>query len=278
MNMKDFIQPFMIQDHSANGRYVVLEDSITKILNLHAYPNFVANILSELGIISCFLGQNLKKDGIITTQIRSSDGIIKIAVAEFSFGGSIRAYSSYNEDTDSNYNYSFQEIIGNGQLLVNIESGDERYQGIIELKNEGISKSFENYLQMSEQIKSEVKIFTDTQNIYDEIKFKACGIILKKLPEHSSLTEDNWDKFSAYINSLTKEEVINNSCDEILKRLFHSDGVIIYDPLRVKFSCRCSREKMEKALNSIPENELENYKIDGKIQIKCQFCNKEEKF
>jgi molecular chaperone Hsp33 len=277
MRMTDFIQPFMIEDHSANGRYVMLKNSITEILSLHQYPDFISKIILELSVISCFLGQNLKKDGVITTQIRSNDGLIKLAVSEFTFGGDLRACATHQEYKD-NKNYSFRDIVGSGQFLVNIESGDERYQGIIELKDDGIAKSFENYLEMSEQIKASVRIFTEIQNIYDEIKYKASGIILKKLPEHSNITEDNWDKFSAYINSLTSEEVMNNDCDEILRRLFHSDGVIIYDPSSVRFICRCSRQKMEAAIESIPKSEIDNYKIDGKLVIKCQFCNREESF
>lgn len=273
--MKDYIHPFMLADHSSNGRFVQLKDSATSILKSHNYPDYISSILSDLMIISCFLGQNLKNQGIITVQIRCNDGVLKLAVAEYSYGGNIRACANF--DQENKRKPTFQELVGSAQMLITVESGGEKYQGIIDI-SEGIAESFKNYLEQSEQIKSEVLISSSVEYIFDEPVYKASGLIIKKMPNKSLDSEDDWERISFFVNSIKPEELTSNDSDEILRRLFHSDGVISYEKLPVHFKCRCSREKMEMAINSIPKEELESYKINGKISIKCEFCLNEELF
>jgi len=275
MTNKDYILPFMISNQTANGRIVCLNESVQKIISLHEYPKAVSNLLAELLVVSCFLGQNLKKEGTITCQIQSKDGLIRLLVTEYMYGGGIRGYAGFEEAKFTKENYSFQELIGSGQLVVTFESGEEKYQGIIELGSESLAKSFESYLGKSEQIKSVVSIAIKETNILDERNISANGIILKKMPSDD---EDAFVTFTHFIKSVSKEELLETDSEELLKRLFHSDGVILYDKSEVHFKCRCDRAKMENALSAIPKNELESLKVDGKIVIKCQFCSNEEFF
>jgi molecular chaperone Hsp33 len=38
------------------------------------------------------------------------------------------------------------------------------------------------------------------------------------------------------------------------------------------FGCRCSRERAERVVRSIPPEERQDLKIDGRIVVTCEFC------
>lgn len=274
----DGITSFMTKGHEANGKIIKLDESINEILHKHNYPKSVSRLLSELLVINVYLGHGLKSDGIVTCQMQSDNSILHLLVSEYVYGGKIRGYASIKDEFPANEDYDFERLVGNGHLIVTYESAGERYQGVIELKNGSISNSFKEYLEQSEQIDSELKIFSKIEND----KFHAAGMIIKKLPKKESDEnkdfDENWEKFSVFVQSLKEDEMFNLSEEDILRRLFHEDGVIMYDKDKIDFSCRCSREKMEKIINNIDEKEKEDLKVDGKIAIKCQFCGNEEFF
>lgn len=275
---KDFILPFMISDHSANGRIVSLDATIQKITSLHNYPDKISELLAQLIVISCFLGQNLKKDGIITCQIQQGRGAVKLMVAEYMFGGHIRGYASFDEGGITEKTI-FTDLVRDAILVVTVESGDEKYQGIINLDEENLTKAFTKYLLQSEQIDSILLISTSLKYIFDEKIIASRGIILKKMPKNDNISpDDNWNRYKHFINSVSEPELMETDEVELLSRLFHADGVLLFDKTKIEFKCRCSREKMENILKTIPDNEKEDLKIDGKISIKCQFCSHEENF
>lgn len=275
---RDFVIPFITKNHEANGKIIYLEKSVTEILNKHNYSKNVSNILSELMVVTTYLGQNLKADGIITSQIQTDKGLLRLLACEFAYGGKIRAYASLKEELSNDENYDIEQLIGNGHLIVTYESGKDRYQGIIEIKKGAISESFKDYLKQSEQIDSELVIFND----FNSKECRAAGLFIKKLPsknpEHQKQIDINWEKFSLYVKSIKKDELIDLDHETLLNRLFHEEGVIVYDKQKISFECRCSLEKMQNILSGIDEKDRESLKVNGKIEIKCQFCGKEEFF
>ena len=62
---------------------------------------------------------------------------------------------------------------------------------------------------------------------------------------------------------------------EIIEYIFDGMDLEIYDEGIVpKFSCDCSRKKVEKALITIGRKDLQELYDDGKSEeLKCHFCN-----
>lgn len=304
--MKDFALPFITAGCEANGRIVKLEESLTKILNKHNYPDVVSNLLCELIIANVILGQNLKHDGMVSCQLGSKDGIVKLAASEFIHGGKIRAYASFDENAKITEKTSFEELTNFGDLIVTYESNYSKYQGIVKLGNVSLSDSLREYFNNSEQIETKLKIEYSSENLLDQKIYKAAGFLISKIPDEdknrtkknispaSSDTQqnneeentnsvkennNNWEKFKIFTDSLTKKELLKDNPEDILKKLFHEDGVILYDKRPITFSCRCSREKMNDFLTRMSEKEKEQIKqSDEKIHMKCQFCGQEEIF
>jgi molecular chaperone Hsp33 len=59
----------------------------------------------------------------------------------------------------------------------------------------------------------------------------------------------------------------------LLYRLFHEDGVRVYDQVGLSAGCRCSRERVERTLRSFPRKEIETMKVDGRVVVTCEFCS-----
>jgi molecular chaperone Hsp33 len=60
---------------------------------------------------------------------------------------------------------------------------------------------------------------------------------------------------------------------DLLYRLFHEDGVRVWQPLPLSAGCRCSRERVAMVLGSFPTEEVASMATDGRVEVTCEFCN-----
>ena len=63
------------------------------------------------------------------------------------------------------------------------------------------------------------------------------------------------------------------SGDDLLYRLFHEDGVRVFEPTMLRPGGRCSAERAERILRQIPATELPDLAIDDQLIVTCEFCN-----
>ncbi|MBT7759835.1 MAG: Hsp33 family molecular chaperone, partial [Rhodospirillaceae bacterium] len=61
--------------------------------------------------------------------------------------------------------------------------------------------------------------------------------------------------------------------DDLLYRLFHEDGVRIFEPTQLQPGCRCSKQRAERILQQLPKSELPDLAVDGQLIVTCEFCN-----
>ena len=60
--------------------------------------------------------------------------------------------------------------------------------------------------------------------------------------------------------------------NELLMRLFHEEGVRVFEPQAVVKSCRCSDEKVLSMLSMMPADDLDYMQQkSGDISMKCEF-------
>ena len=66
---------------------------------------------------------------------------------------------------------------------------------------------------------------------------------------------------------------------DLLYRLFHEDGVRVFDPRPLAARCRCSAEKVSKVLAALPEAEVAGLiEDDGLVHVACEFCTTDYTF
>ena len=107
--------------------------------------------------------------------------------------------------------------------------------------------------------------------------------MLQRLPPAAGAAdevEDGWRRALAFMASSTEQELLDARLapNDLLYRLFHEDGVRVFTQSKLRPGCRCSRERVERVLRSLPSDELESFKIDGLITVTCEFCSARYEF
>ncbi len=281
---EDFVIPFMLNDKVAAGKYIHLSSSISNILDRHKYPLAVSTIVAELATVSGMLANNLKdENGIVTVELRVENGSLQFAMSDCTYNGHLRGYASYSQDIAENHNYDFSSLVKEGYLVITMDSErGNRYQGIVEINKQGIAASISDYFAQSQQLDASFNIRVSknyaTSN-KKESNWKAAGLMITKLPEEGRADEE-FSAYKSYIDSLTSSELLleENSSYKLLHKLFHENGVIIYNSSERIFKCRCSRETLAQVLSTVPAEEIEANKIDGKIKLSCDLCGRVEYF
>ena len=291
----DVSVPFMLDAFGIHGRCVSLSESVDRILSGHKYPERAGQLLGELLILTTMIGSLMKLKGTLTLQIKG-DGALPFMTADYSEGGAIRGYA-HIEDREhletlkliGRKKQNIQKVFGGGVVVITIEQPNIKpYQAIVPLEGKSLSDCILTYFKQSNQINCVIE--SASQKVQG--KWRARGVLIQKIAEqggkkvdisHQKTTEerqDEWDTTKVLLQSVTDEELLDEKITphDLLFRLFNQYGIRAFDPALIKASCRCSREKMEKALLMLPEDEIQTLSNDGTVSMQCHFCNHEEVF
>jgi len=284
---ENFVQSFQLESTHIRGRIVRLDSVLDAILAAHGYPDDVQHLTGEMLTLCVMLSSMLKYDGIFTLQTQS-DGPVNMLVADMVSNGNVRACASFRpEDLEkSSFSQNRAELLGQGYIAFTVDQGEhaERYQGIVELKNTSLISSVQHYFAQSEQIKTGMMMAVGKVNG----KWRACGIMVQAMPEDtaqynqdkSPIDEDDWRRTMILLGSVKEEELLSEElkAEDLLFRLFHEEGVRVYEAQPLQNVCRCSAERVKTVLTTMPDEDIDEMTVDGKIVMKCEFCSTEYKF
>jgi molecular chaperone Hsp33 len=279
MAQENFILPFQLEKSLIRGRIIRMDKTLDDILSAHAYPPVVSQQVAEVTMMCAILSSMLKYEGIFTLQVQG-DGPLKMLVSDMVTGGNIRACATFDADKNLD-NLSFSNLLQKGYMAFTVDQGEytERYQGIVELKPEGLIASVLHYFSQSEQIATGIQMSVGMVNG----QWRGCGIMVQQMPEDSTLynkdhtaqDEDDWRRTMVLLGSVQQDELLSNdiSAQDLLFRLFHEEGVRVFAPQPIQKSCRCSRERLENLLSTMPKGDIDDMIVDGKIAMTCEFCS-----
>jgi molecular chaperone Hsp33 len=293
----DCVYPFQIDKVGIRGRLVSLGPAIDEVLSGHDYPHPVSDFLGELVALSAALSSALKFDGVFSLQVRGN-GPIRALVADYQSPGSIWAFASFDQDAVKEVAESgavgVTDFFGAGVLSWVVDQGNdsERHQGIVSLEGETLAECTENYFRQSEQLRAVLRVGVVREIIRGgKGQWRAGAIMVQNLAtiggqsgrkiDDEYATEQDWQHAKALVQTATAAEM----CDPLLKpsaflrRLFHEDGVWLYDPTALIAKCRCSRERTETVLKQFSVEEVKDMVLDsGLIEVRCEFCNRSYTF
>jgi molecular chaperone Hsp33 len=281
----DLVQPFRIDPFALRGRLVRLGPTIERILSQHAYPEPVAAMLGEAITLAVVLAGALKYEGIFTLQTKG-DGPIRLMVADVSTSGALRGYAQYDaaklEAAQTGATVlSVPRLLGSGYIAFTVDQGEDtdRYQGIVELAGATLAECAQHYFRQSEQIQAGIKLAVGRAGARGT--WRAGGLMLQRVPPEGGYgviaddVEDGWRRAMVLMSPATAEELVDPGLapHRLLFRLFHEDGVRVYDTHPLEARCRCSRERIEGVLRLFSTDELEEMRKEGATTVTCQFCN-----
>ncbi len=285
----DLVLPFALESMAVRGRLVRLGGAITSIINTHECPVHVARALGEAVSLAALLGSALKFDGRLSVQTSSTAGI-SMLVADFTTPAALRGYARWREDLpgDAGAGRSAGHL-GKGHLAITIDQGrgTEPYQGVVPLDGKGLASAATGYFVRSEQLPTRLSlatapIFTAGEKDGPE-RWRAGGLMLQAMPgggtEKDILSDDDWRRIGLLTDTLRDDELLDPHVlpETLLYRLFHEEGVRVFEPLALQASCACSREKIAAMLKQIGPGKPAGDE-DGTVEVKCEFCGRKYVF
>lgn len=162
----------------------------------------------------------------------------------------------------------------NGTLTVIKDLGLKRtYTGKVELISGELAEDFAYYFLISEQLPSLVSlgVLVDT----DRSCKSAGGILISLMPgcsenviQKTEALTDRFTDISAAIYGKTPKQYLTEKLGDC--------GLELLEGRHARYGCKCSLAAIDKAVISIGKQDaLQLIKEEGKISVKCHFCNKD---
>jgi molecular chaperone Hsp33 len=275
----DLLRPFQLERSALRGRLVRLGGALDRILTRHDYPGPVGHLLGELLVLAAALAGGLRFKGTFSLQAKGT-GPVSLLLADYTHDGAMRGYAKF--DPERIVGGSGVDLLGGGRLALTVDQGDAgaAYQSIVELTGANLTECMQTYFRQSEQLKSGLKIAIGQVSDGGVRRWRGGGLMVQRLADQlddrDGERQQEWQRTMLLLGTATDAELLdpNLPADNLLYRLFHEEGVRVFAPQDLRFGCRCTRERVEKLLQSFPDAEVEEMRQDdGLLVVTCQFCN-----
>lgn len=290
----DQIQPFLLERSGVRGRLLRLGPVLDTIVTRPGYPEPVAALLGELLALAGVLGSSLKYDGVFTLQIKG-EGAVRTMVADMTHEGALRGYAGFDAEAlaaaerEPGAERSVERWVGGGHMAFTVDQGvhSERYQGLVELTGPRLADCLLHYFRQSQQLNAGILVACERR----EAGWRAGALLIERIPEEGGQgagagefsaegVEEDWRRALILMASCTDAELLDRaiSPERLLFRLFHEEGVRVFEPRDVVVGCRCTRERVEGIIRSIPRDQIEEMKEGDAVVMTCEFCARDFRF
>jgi molecular chaperone Hsp33 len=246
----------------------------------HGLAPTAAAAVGRLVTAAALLGSSLKGPERLSLQIGGDGPIGSIAADAWTIGDDVigvRGYARYPlADLPLNAlgKFDVAGVIGNGKLQVtkSYEIG-QPYVGVVPLETGEIAEDIAGYLSNSQQIPSVVAlgVLADPEGIR-----AAGGVIAQLMPGVDDATIARLEANAAAMPPVTTQMVAGAGARALIERLAEGlelrEHEHVYD---VRFDCRCTKERVERALVGLGRDELIKIaKEQPETEATCDFCKK----
>jgi molecular chaperone Hsp33 len=166
-------------------------------------------------------------------------------------------------------------------FIMTIDQGPrmDRYQGVTRIEGETLALCAETYFAQSEQTPTRVRLAVGQSDDGQGPHWRAGGLLIQNIAEDEARrsTREAWLHAQAVFETLGEDELLDPSLagERVLYRLFHEQGVRLFEPKRLSGFCRCSEEKILGMLRTFPpEERAEMVEPDGQIRVTCEYCSR----
>lgn len=279
--MKDKI----IRGTAKNGMVRFIGGITTNLVNegtsLHECTPVASAALGRMLTACSLMGVQLKSDKeAITLKIDGGGELRGVTVTGHS-DGSVKGFignSSVELPLKENGKLDVSGAVGiNGLLYVIKDMGlKDPYVGQVPIYTGEIAEDLAYYFTVSEQTPSAVSLGVLVDK---DLSIKAAGgFIIQMMPDADELLADIITYRLQEMKSITTLIDEGMTIEQIIEEVFEDMEPRILDNIEPQYKCDCSKERIEKALISIGEEELRNIYDDGKDEeIVCHFCNRKYK-
>lgn len=287
MKKKEISMDKLVRGSSMDGAIRVFAAVTTDLVNEaqrihHTYPVATAALGRLLTGAAIMGAAGLKNDtDSMTVQIKG-DGEIGTLVAVTDCQSRVRGYVSnpfVDRPLNSKGKLDVGGAIGAGHLTVIRDLGmKEPYAGQIPLVSGEIAEDLTYYYAKSEQIPTSVAlgVLVDTDNSV----IASGGFMIQLMPGATDEMAVRLEEILKDLPPVTEMIREGMSAEDILFRVTEGFSMLCENKsVEPRYECKCSKERMEKALISIGKEELTSIiEEQGEAELTCQFCDNKYTF
>ena len=274
--MKDY----MVRATAANAQIrafaITSRETVEYARSAHDLSPVVTAALGRLMSGGAMMGSMLKGEkDLLTLQIKGAGPVHGLMVTADA-RGNVKGYADHPQammPPNSLGKLDVGGVIGAGELTVIKDMGlKEPYSSTIELTTGEIGDDLTYYFAASEQIPSSVAlgVLMEKNNTVKQ----AGGFIIQLMPFTGEDMIARLEEKLTHMSPVTTLLEEGNTPEQILEAVLGDMGLEITDTLPVRFSCNCSRERVEKVLVSLGKKELQDLMAEGRdVELNCHFCN-----
>lgn len=300
----DTVLPFQLDRSDIRGRVARLDGVLDQVLSQHDYPASVEAAVAEVALLTALIGQTIDLRWKLSLQVRG-DGPLRLIATDY-YGPTkegaparLRAYASYDAETLEPDAPHFEQV-GRGYFAILIDQGNDMkpYQGITPLAGGSFAACAGTYFAQSEQLPTRFALtYGRSHEPGGKDGWRAGGVMLQHMPKASPLMAkeegtgdagllesgdllegeegENWNRANVLLDTVEEIELIGPTVapTDLLIRLFHEEGPIVYDAQPVTFGCTCSEEKVRQSMSIYSAKDIAHMTTDeGTLTADCQFC------
>jgi molecular chaperone Hsp33 len=270
---------------AANNQISVIsattKELVEKARELHQTSPVATAALGRLMTAAAMMGTQLKgENDLLTLQIKGS-GPLGGMVVTTNAKAEVKGYV-YNPEVELPLNNAgkldVSEALGLGIMTIIKDIGLKKpYIGQTHLVSGEIAEDLTYYFATSEQVPSVVALGVLIDR--DCTVKQSGGFILQLLPDAEDDLIDKLEENISKMPSITSLLEDNYSPEDIIKLVLGDLDLVIHEKVETKFSCNCTKDRVEKALISVGRKDIQEMIDDGEtIELNCHFCSKKYNF
>jgi molecular chaperone Hsp33 len=279
------VLPFHLPHRPVRGRLVRLGKLTDALLTRREQAPQVAALTGQALALTAGLATALKFRGSFSLQAKG-DGAVPMLLADCTDTGELRGYARAEPDRleallAQNPAPDAASLLGKGYLAFTVDQGTdtERHQGIVALEGGSLAEMALHYFATSEQLRCSVHVACAET----AAGWRAGALILEKIAGHGGIDpdmdeaaqEESWNTAVTLAQTLTDAELLDDDLpgEQLLYRLFHTEGVAADRARPLAYGCRCNRARLHSILDTFSQDDLDHMAVDGDITMTCEFCN-----
>lgn len=236
--------------------------------------------LGRLLTASSIMGAMLKKDGASITLRINGGGPLGTVVAVADSRGFCRGYVEHPEvdlPLKPNGKLDVSGAVGtDGRLVVIRDLGEgEPYTGQVEIVSGEIAEDITNYYAVSEQIPTVCALGVLVEKEDHRVMLSG-GLLIQVLPGADDAAITQLEQNVSTLEPVTTMLAKGMSMEEICRTALSGFEMEILDEYKVGYACDCSRERVVRAISTLPMKEILTLADEktGYAEAKCQYCGK----
>ena len=255
------VQSFVFEELSIRGAVVRLQETWLQVVAQHHYPEPIERLLGDGVAATVLLATGLKGRPSISLKLQG-DGPVKLLLVQCSGTLKVRGMAQWRDEASDG------TLLGEGRLAVNIDPGHHgpQYQGIVPLTGTTLDDCLEAYFERSEQLATRLYLRSHESTV--------SGLMLQALPSAEDHGE-TLNSLEVLAATVTGEELKAWDTPTLLRRLFASYTLRVFEPRAVTHDCRCTAEHLAGIVRMLGAAEVNDILAEqGRLELTCEFCNR----